>query len=133
VTKYSDYFSGFYERFRNGELADKLFSEIEATSIDYALMEKSKEILLVRGDFRWSDVGSYKSFYEINKKDENSNVKIGNVITKNTESCLIYSKNEPVAVIGAKNLFIIVNNGKIVVGDINNSQDVKEAYEYFEK
>ncbi len=133
LKKYSEYFSEYYEKFREGESPEKLFSEIKSTSIDYALMEKSKEIILVQGDFRWSDVGSYKSFYDINKKDENSNVRIGNAIIKDSESCLIYSKENPVALIGVKNLFVIVNNGKIVVGDMNHSQDVKEAYEFFEK
>ncbi len=133
LKKYSEYFFEFYERFRKDENIDDLFSEIKATSIDYALMEKSKEILLVKGDFRWSDIGSYKSFYDINKKDENFNVKIGNIIIKNSKSSLVYSKENPVAVIGVENIFVIVNNGKIVVGNMKNSQDVKEAYEFFEK
>jgi mannose-1-phosphate guanylyltransferase len=133
LKKYSEYFFEYYEKFRDGKSPEKLFSEIKATSIDYALMEKSEEILLVKGDFRWSDVGSYKSFYDINKKDENFNVKIGNAIIKNSKSCLIYSKENPVALIGVNNIFVIVNNGKIVVGDMNHSQDVKEAYEIFEK
>ncbi len=133
LKKYSEYFFEFYERFRKDENVENLFSEIKATSIDYALMEKSKEILLVKGDFRWSDIGSYKSFYDINKKDENFNVKIGNIIIKNSKSSLVYSKENPVAVIGVENIFVIVNNGKIVVGNMKNSQDVKEAYEFFEK
>jgi len=133
LKKYSTYFSEFYEKMRSGEDIEKIFSEIKSESIDYALLEKSKEILLVEGDFRWSDVGSFKSLYELLEKGENGNVLKGNGLFVNSNNSFIHSKESSVAVIGLDNVFVIVNKNKILVGDINKSQLVKEAYEFFEK
>ncbi len=133
LKKYSPYFSEYYERMRIGEDIKVIFSEIKSESIDYALMEKSKEILLVEGDFRWSDVGSYKSLYELLEKDNKGNVLKGKGLFVESKNSFIHSLENPVVAVGLDNIFIIVNNGKIVVGNINSSQLVKEAYEFFEK
>jgi len=133
LRKYSRDFYNFYMRMRNEEDMEQIFYEIESKSIDYALMEKSKETLLVKGDFRWSDVGSFKSLYKLYKKDNKNNAKLGKGLFIESDSCFLFSEKSPIALIGLKNVFAIEKNGKIVVGDLDKSQEVKDAYKFFEK
>ena len=56
------------------------YSKMPDISIDYALMEKTKKISVCPLQLQWSDVGSWDSVYDVLDKDENKNVKRGNVI-----------------------------------------------------
>ena len=72
-------------------------------SIDYAVMEKSEKIALVKLESDWNDLGSWKSIYDVSHKDEDGNVKIGHVIDEGSKNSLIYSSSKLVATIGLLN------------------------------
>ncbi|MFB3851708.1 MAG: mannose-1-phosphate guanylyltransferase [Acidobacteriota bacterium] len=73
---------------------EKGFFELKPDSIDYALMEKAERVYVVESDFRWSDVGNFKSLYEILPKDEDGNAVIGKPKIENCRNCLIISDRE---------------------------------------
>jgi mannose-1-phosphate guanylyltransferase/mannose-6-phosphate isomerase len=101
------------------------FHEMPSISIDYALMEKSKEILVCPLDLSWSDVGSWDSLYEILDKDENQNVKMGHVLDVDTKNCLIIGNKRLISTLGIEDLLIVETEDAIFVTKRGESQRVK--------
>jgi len=104
----------------------KEWATIHSTSIDYGVMEKSKNVYVVKGDFKWSDVGSWDAVYELKDKDIQGNIINGNVQTLDTEGCLIHSRKCLVTTIGVKDLIVIKSGGAILIVNRHESERVKE-------
>ena len=83
------------------------FEKFPSISIDYAVMERAKNIAMVKLQSDWNDLGSWDAVYDINQKDENGNVKIGNIIEKDCENSMLYSSGRMVAGVGLKDVIII--------------------------
>lgn len=102
------------------------YSKTEAISIDYAVLEKSKDIYVIPSDFGWDDVGSWEALDRYRDKDEAGNVLVGNTKTLNGENNLVISSNNSVVVEGLSDIYVIENDGKILVGHKSNVKNVKE-------
>ena len=107
-------------------LDKEAFKDCPNISIDYAVMEKTKLGVVLPLNVGWSDVGSWKSVWEVSRKDENGNVLIGDVITKDLKNCYVRSENKLVVCLGIENLLIVETNDAILIADKNNDQDVKK-------
>ncbi len=95
-------------------------------SIDYAVMEHTKNGVVVSLDAAWSDIGAWDSVWNVSAKDVNGNVCKGDVIVRDSKDNLIYSQNKLVSVLGVEGLVIIETQDAILVADKNNVQDVKK-------
>ena len=109
------------------------FSQMLDISIDYALMEKSKKIVMVPLDVTWSDVGSWDSVYDVLEKDDNQNVKIGNVLDIDTQNCLIMGGKRLISTIGLSDLLVIETDDALLIGKKGESQRVKNLVEELKK
>jgi mannose-1-phosphate guanylyltransferase/mannose-6-phosphate isomerase len=107
------------------EMIERQFHEMPDLSIDYAIMEKSKDILVCPLAVSWSDVGSWDSVYEILEKDQNKNVKIGRVIAIDTTNSLIIGGKRIVSTIGLDDLIIIETDEAVLISKKGESQRVK--------
>ena len=107
----------------------EIYESIEAESIDYALLEKSKNVVVLPVEMEWSDLGSWESIYEVSEKDAHGNVLRGNVISHDTHNSLIFSSKKLVTSIGVDNLIIIETDDALLVCDMSRSQDVKKLVE----
>lgn len=119
----------------NGSFQDYVasFSELPDLSIDYALMEKSKKTVVISLNVAWSDVGSWDSVYDMMEKDENQNVKIGNVLDIDTENCLIMGGKHLISTIGLKDLLVIETDDALFIGKKGESQRVRHLVEELKK
>jgi mannose-1-phosphate guanylyltransferase/mannose-6-phosphate isomerase len=70
-----------------------LFDKMPNISIDYALMEKTKNIALVPLKSDWSDLGCWEAIYDIDEKDKEKNVKVGNILAQDCKNSLFFSSN----------------------------------------
>lgn len=102
-------------------------------SIDYAVMEKTAEAVVVPLDAGWNDVGSWSALWEINDKDGDGNVLSGDVFTYNSSECYINTDEKLVAAIGVENLVIISTKDAVLVIDKTQVQDVKKIVEHLKK
>ncbi|HFD6683407.1 TPA: mannose-1-phosphate guanylyltransferase/mannose-6-phosphate isomerase [Providencia alcalifaciens] len=102
-----------------------IFEACPEDSIDYAVMEKADNVLVVPMDAGWSDVGSFSSLWEVSPKDRQSNVIIGDVLTENTRNSYVYSQSKLVSTVGVDNLVIIETKDAVLVANKDNVQDVK--------
>ncbi|HEU64501.1 MAG TPA: mannose-1-phosphate guanylyltransferase/mannose-6-phosphate isomerase [Chlamydiae bacterium] len=104
----------------------KNFFSIPKISIDYALIEKTKNILVQPLDVSFSDVGSWESIYDIMQKDENKNVLRGNVFTSDTKNSLIFAKKRLISTMGLENIILVETKDAIFLAKRGKSQKVKQ-------
>lgn len=109
------------------------FSTLPEISIDYALMEKSQKTMVIPLQLTWSDVGSWDSVYEVLEKDQNQNVKIGNVLDIDTKNCLIFGGNRLISTIGLEDLLIVETEDALFIGKKGESQRVKGLVDQLKK
>ncbi len=102
------------------------FNKMPNVSFDYAILEKTDQINMIPLDISWSDVGSWDSIYEVLEKDQNNNVKIGNIFTIDTKNCLLISKNKTISTIGLKDIIIVETDEGIFLAKKGKSQEIKD-------
>lgn len=98
------------------EELDKCYFKCESISIDYAVIEKSKNIYVVPGDFGWDDIGTWNSLERYIKKDENNNLIKGNVVTYNSEKNVVYSGDKKIILLDVEDIFCIDTDNVLVIG-----------------
>jgi mannose-1-phosphate guanylyltransferase len=113
-----------------GSSLNNVYGQLRNISIDYGIMEKSQKVYLTKGNFSWSDVGSWEEVFQLSDKNSDGNAVIGNVFTDKTVDSYIYSQGKFSAVIGVDNLIIINTEDALLVCRRDNSQDVKKVVDY---
>lgn len=101
------------------------YEQLEKISIDYALMEKADNILMVRGAFSWDDVGSWPALENHFPKNEDGNVSIGDCQSVESGGNIVYSKNHLTALIGVQDLVVVQADGVTLICPRDRAQDVK--------
>ncbi|EOB4237478.1 mannose-1-phosphate guanylyltransferase/mannose-6-phosphate isomerase [Raoultella planticola] len=99
-------------------------------SVDYAVMEKTQSAVVVPLDASWNDVGSWSALWDVNIKNEQNNVLIGDIFTHDTHDCYINTDEKFIASVGVKDLVIVSTKDAVLVIDKNKVQDVKKVVEY---
>lgn len=103
-----------------------IFETIPSTSIDYALMEKAKGVLMCEGDFGWSDVGAWSSLLNIWPKDQEGNALRAESMLLDSENCLVYSRDKLTALIGVKDLIVVDTPDALLICHKDQDQKVKD-------
>jgi mannose-1-phosphate guanylyltransferase/mannose-6-phosphate isomerase len=114
-------------------LDQQAFESSPSVSIDYALMEKSDNVVVVPLDARWNDIGSWAALYEIGIKDNNGNVLKGDVFTQETTNTYINANHHVVATIGIDNLIIVDTSDAIFIATQDKAQEVKKIVEQLQQ
>lgn len=112
--------------FKLQELINENYKNTEAISIDYAVLEKSDDIYVIPSNFGWDDVGSWEALDRYRQKDEYGNVHVGNTSIVNGQNNLVISSNQRVIVEGLNDIYVIENDGNIIVGRKDNVSNIKE-------
>jgi mannose-1-phosphate guanylyltransferase / mannose-6-phosphate isomerase len=94
----------------------KQYTAVPSISIDYALLEKCKQIKVILLAVSWSDVGSWDSLYAVLDKDDQKNVKIGNIDSVNTKNCLIIGGKKLISTMGLEEMVIIETEDVLFLG-----------------
>ncbi|MBY7894046.1 mannose-1-phosphate guanylyltransferase/mannose-6-phosphate isomerase [Vibrio fluvialis] len=96
-------------------------------SVDYAVMEKTQDAIVVAMDAGWSDVGSFSALWEVSGKNDAGNVIVGDVITEQTADSYIYTQDKLVCTVGVDNLVIVETKDAVLVAHKDKVQDVKSV------
>jgi len=100
------------------------FNACPSESIDYAIMEKTTNSIVVPLNTSWSDIGSWNSLWELKEKDKEGNVSEGDVILKNVKNTYVSSSNRLVSAIGVDNLVIVDTEDSLLVASKEYSQKI---------
>ncbi|WP_286263444.1 mannose-1-phosphate guanylyltransferase/mannose-6-phosphate isomerase [Thalassotalea atypica] len=107
----------------------KSFLDCASESIDYAVMEKTADAVVVPLNAGWSDVGSYSALWDVSEQDENNNVLRGDVIPFDTNDCYIHSEHKLIATVGVSNLVVVDTPDAVMVANKDDVQQVKHIVE----
>jgi mannose-1-phosphate guanylyltransferase/mannose-6-phosphate isomerase len=117
-----------------GARADLDFTRVEAAtfepcpadSIDYAVMEKTADAVVVPLNAGWSDVGSWSSLHEAGDADAYGNVAHGDVISEDTQGSYLYAESRLVAAVGLRDHVVVETKDAVLVAPKSRVQDVKK-------
>jgi mannose-1-phosphate guanylyltransferase/mannose-6-phosphate isomerase len=101
------------------------FEKVKSISIDYAVMEKTNRAAVVPCDMGWSDVGAWSALWSLQKRDANGNVIQGDVLTHDTRDSFVRNDKGLTALVGVKDLVVVVTEDAVLVADKHRAQDVK--------
>ncbi|WP_432459139.1 mannose-1-phosphate guanylyltransferase/mannose-6-phosphate isomerase [Agarivorans sp. QJM3NY_25] len=110
-------------------LDSEAFALCPDESIDYAVMEQTKDAVVMPLDAGWNDIGSWSSLWEVNAKDDNGNVCIGDIITHDTSNCLVHGGDRLIATVGLNDMVVIDTKDALLVADKSRVQEVKTIVE----
>ena len=113
----------------NNQISFVDFDKMPNISIDYAIMEKSDNIALVKLESDWYDLGSWQAIYNVSKKDSNGNVFVGHVLDKCSKNSFVYASSKLVATIGLEDTVIVETEDAILACKKDKTQEVKQIYE----
>ncbi|MHB1331136.1 MAG: mannose-1-phosphate guanylyltransferase/mannose-6-phosphate isomerase [Sulfuriferula sp.] len=109
------------------------FTACPSESIDYAVMERTKNAVVVPADIAWSDIGSWSALWEVGEKDHAGNVLRGDIYSDDASNNLIRAESRMVVAIGVSDLVIVETSDAIMVAHKDRVQDVKKAVEYLKQ
>jgi len=98
-------------------------------SVDYAVMEKTSDAVVVPMNCGWSDVGSWSALWEVSDKDVNGNAFTGDVMDIDTKNSFVYTQEKLVAIIGLDDIAVVETKDAILVSKLSDVQKVKKIVE----
>ncbi|MFK8020285.1 MAG: mannose-1-phosphate guanylyltransferase/mannose-6-phosphate isomerase [Pseudomonadales bacterium] len=101
------------------------FAACPSDSIDYAVMENTKDGLMIALDCGWNDVGSWTSLWDIGARDENNNVCRGDVLLEGVENSYIHSESRLTTALGLSDVVIVETSDAVLVAEKSKVQDIK--------
>ncbi len=110
-------------------LDETAFLASPAESIDYAVMENTKDAAVVEADIGWSDIGSWTALWKAGQADRAGNVTLGDVQTDNVRNCYVRAEDRLVAAVGVEDLIIVETADAVLVTHKDCSEDVKKIVE----
>ena len=105
---------------------DQEWALVQPESIDYGILEKTNNVYTIEADFKWNDLGSWKSLFNVLSKDKEKNYYDGDVISLHSENNLIISPNRLTAVVGIKDMSIINLEDATLIVPHEHSEAVKD-------
>ena len=110
---------------------NSIYPNLESVSVDYGIMEKTKEVCVIPAEFGWNDVGSWDALAEVFRHTEEDNVIRAPYVGIETENCIVFSKSgkRVITTVGVSDLVIVDTDDAIMIINRERSQDVKKLVE----
>jgi mannose-1-phosphate guanylyltransferase len=105
------------------------FMNCPENSIDYAVMEKTADAVMVPLDAGWSDIGSWSALWDVSGKNAEGNSFTGDVIGHATQNTYVHAESRLVATVGIENLVIVETKDAVLVAHREKVQEVKRIVE----
>jgi len=105
----------------------KIFTDLPKISIDYGVMEKAGNVLVLPGNFGWDDVGSWTALESYKEKDELGNYLEGRGVLVDTSNTLVFASEKIVATLGVENLIVVESRDSILICHKEHAQEIKKV------
>lgn len=112
---------------------EELYPRMTSISVDYAVMEKSNSVQMMKASFEWDDVGSLQSLVKYFKEDKNQNAVQGKTASVDASGNLLISDEGVIACLGVQNLIILRDKESVLVLPLERSEEVKQLLEELKK
>ncbi|SMC46154.1 mannose-1-phosphate guanylyltransferase/mannose-1-phosphate guanylyltransferase / mannose-6-phosphate isomerase [Desulfocicer vacuolatum DSM 3385] len=114
-------------------LDSKSFARSPSDSIDYAVMEKTEDGVVIPLDAGWNDVGSWDALWHTGEKDKDHNVLKGDVLVSDVKNCYLNAESRLIAAVGLENHVVVETKDAVLVAPRNRVQEVKRLVEALKK
>lgn len=108
---------------------DNAFNKCPGESVDYAVMEKTSDAVVVPLDVGWSDIGSWSALSDVSKADFNGNISVGDTMLHDAKNTYVRSDDKLVAAVGVEDLVIVSTSDALLVISKHHAQYVKSIVE----
>ncbi len=105
---------------------EAVFAACRSDSVDYAVMEKTRDAVMVPLDAGWNDVGSWAALHDVLPADERGNVVRGDVLLEDADGCYVHADSRLVAALGLHDMVIVETADAVLVAPKAKVQDVKK-------
>ncbi len=105
----------FYYSEKEKKFIEKAYHDCPNISVDYGIMEKAENVYVIPADFKWSDLGTWKSVYTHQDKDEQGNSTQGQVLCYDTSNSLIKVLPDMLAVVQGLDNYIVIEHNKVLM------------------
>jgi mannose-1-phosphate guanylyltransferase len=108
------------------QVLKQVYQKVPRVSIDYGVMEKADNVLMLPGNFGWDDVGSWTALDAYKEKDDQGNVLDGRGVLVDTKNTMVQASEKVVATLGVKDLIIVESDESILVCHKSRAQEIKK-------
>jgi mannose-1-phosphate guanylyltransferase/mannose-6-phosphate isomerase len=114
-------------------LATEPFERAEATSLDFAIMERTDRAAVVPVSCGWSDIGSWDALWSLSDRDGNGNAPRGDVALHDASNCLVWTDGQLTSLLGVSDLIVVADRDAILIADRRRSADVKKVVQWMKR
>jgi mannose-1-phosphate guanylyltransferase len=111
----------------------RIYPKLENISVDYAVLEKARDVVVVPAEVGWSDIGSWAAVYELLAKRAGENIFTGEGQTLDAEGNFLWSPKKFVAAIGVRDLVVVETPDALLICPRDRAQDVSKIVESLEE
>lgn len=109
------------------EVLERVYPQLESISVDYGILERTADVLVLEGDYGWSDVGSLDAMNTFHKEDSDGSILLGDVLAINSKNCIVRGNDKLIALVGMEDTIVVETEDALLVCNKNNAQDVKKV------
>jgi mannose-1-phosphate guanylyltransferase len=102
----------------------RIYPDLESISIDYGVMEKANNVLMLPADFGWNDLGTWASMAQVWPKDDQHNVYQGDIMTQDSQGNVVYSRQKLCVLLGVDDLIVVDTDDALLVCPVGRAQDI---------
>jgi mannose-1-phosphate guanylyltransferase len=129
----NEHIENIRERLNKKESFHDIWKQISPESIDYGLLEKTKNIFVIKAKFDWNDLGSWNAVYDYFMKAKDENIIRGKGYVQSGQQNLILSPDKFTAMIGVDNLVVINTDDATLVVSKDEVEKVKDLVSWLKK
>lgn len=118
---------------QEAEVLQKVYKNMPSISVDYAIMEKAENVLVMPADIGWSDIGSWSALHDLLSFDGDTNVVVGRHVGIDTYNSLIHGGDKLIATVGLDNMIVVDSGDVLLICPKGRAQDIKKILEKLEE
>lgn len=108
------------------EMMNQIYPLLQNISIDYGILERCDEVVVLEGDFGWNDIGSWDALGAIFPPNEEGNIVKANYVGIDTRNSIIYGEKRLITTIGLDHLIIADTEDALLICAKDRAQDIKD-------
>lgn len=112
------------------QILEREFEQFQRISIDFGVLEKAPNVLMIPADFRWDDVGTWKALDRVLPADADGNIIVGQHLGVDTKDCIIYANDAFISTFGISQLVIVSSQGKTLICHKEAAPDLKKLLQH---
>jgi mannose-1-phosphate guanylyltransferase len=116
--------STYFDTKKEFEMIQSIYPSLQSISVDYGILERSDDVMVIPGDFGWNDVGSWDMLGVVIPPDENGNIIKAEHLGIDTKNTIIYG-DKLITTIGLENMIVVNTNDALLICPKSRAQEVK--------